>query len=164
MIALTFTLAMPVMGAIMLAFIRSIRVAGWVNVGASAGGFAGSMWLASLVVGRGQIGGGQFYVDSFNVYLISLTAFVGLTTSIFSRPYMAHELTIDRLTGLRLQLYHASFQGFLFTMLLALSTNNLGILWEHGPQKPAEIQARLSEPVKNAALRWQLNMQSLYRK
>jgi hydrogenase-4 component F len=28
-----------------------------------------------------------------------------------------------------MRLYHASFQGFLFTMLLALSTNNLGILW-----------------------------------
>jgi hydrogenase-4 component F len=26
-------------------------------------------------------------------------------------------------------LYHSSFQGFLLTMLLALSTNNLGILW-----------------------------------
>lgn len=30
------------------------------------------------------------------------------------------------------------------------------ILWEHGPQKPAEIQEKLNNDVKNAALRWQL--------
>ncbi len=32
----------------------------------------------------------------------------------------------------------------------------LGILWKEGPLKPAEIQERLEEPVKNSALRAQL--------
>jgi predicted transcriptional regulator len=30
------------------------------------------------------------------------------------------------------------------------------VLWEAGTLKPAEIQERLSRPVKNSALRWQL--------
>ena len=30
------------------------------------------------------------------------------------------------------------------------------ILWDHGSQKPAEIQDKLSNRVKNSALRWQL--------
>jgi predicted transcriptional regulator len=30
-------------------------------------------------------------------------------------------------------------------------------LWSHGPLKPAEIQKRLSFPIKNPALRWLLN-------
>ena len=30
------------------------------------------------------------------------------------------------------------------------------VLWESGPLKPAEIQQRLPQPVKNSALRWQL--------
>jgi len=34
----------------------------------------------------------------------------------------------------------------------------LQVLWEHGAMKPAEIQARLSRPVKNSALRWQLGL------
>jgi len=42
---------------------------------------------------------------------------------------MAHELETGRVGAPRMRLYHASFQGFLFTMQLALSTNNLGILW-----------------------------------
>ena len=33
----------------------------------------------------------QFFVDPFNVFLVALTAFVGFTTSIFSRPYMRIE-------------------------------------------------------------------------
>ena len=95
----------------------------------SLAGFAATAWLALTVLEQGTLGGGQFYIDTFNVYLIALTAFVGLTTAIFSRPYMYHEIDSGRVTPLRLRLYHASYQGFLFTMLLALSTNNLGVLW-----------------------------------
>ena len=63
------------------------------------------------------------------MFLVALTAFVGLTTSIFSRPYMRIEEEHERLTAARLRLYHAMYQLFIFTMLLALLTNNLGILW-----------------------------------
>ena len=71
----------------------------------------------------------QFFVDPFNVFLVALTAFVGLTTAIFSRPYMRIEEQHGRLTPRRLRLYHAMYQLFMFTMLLALLTNNMGLLW-----------------------------------
>ena len=63
------------------------------------------------------------------MFLVALTAFVGLTTSIFSRPYMRIEREHGRLNAARLRLYHSMFQLFNFTMLLALLTNNMGILW-----------------------------------
>lgn len=127
--ALALTLIFPACGTVLLALIASHRIAGWCNVGASLLGLLASVWLASNILTGGELGGDQFYVDSFNVYLIVLTAFVGFTTSVFSRPYMEHELVTGRVTGPRLRLYYASFQGFLLTMLIALSTNNLGILW-----------------------------------
>ena len=34
-----------------------------------------------------------------------------------------------RLTPTRLRFYHAMYQGFILTMLLALVANNLGVLW-----------------------------------
>ena len=71
----------------------------------------------------------QFFVDPFNVFLVALTAFVGFTTSIFSEPYMRIEEEHKRLTPARLRLYHSMYQLFNFTMLLALLTNNMGILW-----------------------------------
>jgi hydrogenase-4 component F len=71
----------------------------------------------------------QFFVDPLNVFLIALTALVGFTTSLFSRPYMRIEHDHGKLSSGRLRLYHSMFQMFMCTMLVALSTNNLGILW-----------------------------------
>lgn len=127
--ALAFTLLIPAVAGLLLAFIERYRLGALLNVTCSAAGLAAALWLAMEVLRLGTIGGQQFYIDAFNVYLIVLTAFVGLTTTLFSRPYMAHEVEIGRVTPRRLRLYHASFQGFLFTMLLALSTNNLGVMW-----------------------------------
>ena len=71
----------------------------------------------------------EFYIDPLNVFLVTLTAFVGLTTSIFSRPYMRVERDHGKMTPPRLRLYHSMYQLFSFTMLLALTTNNMGIIW-----------------------------------
>ncbi len=129
MTALAFTLLFPLLGALALGWIRHSGAGSLLNVVASVLGTGASVALAFEVLGSGSVGGGLFYVDAFNVYLIVLTAFVGSTTAIFSRPYMAHELHRGRIGSGGMRLYHASFQGFLFTMQLALSTNNLGILW-----------------------------------
>ncbi|HRP30052.1 MAG TPA: hydrogenase 4 subunit F, partial [Burkholderiaceae bacterium] len=71
----------------------------------------------------------EFFIDALNVFLVALTAFVALTTAIFSRPYMRVERDRGKMTPPRMRLYHSMYQLFCFTMLLALTTNNLGILW-----------------------------------
>jgi hydrogenase-4 component F len=71
----------------------------------------------------------QFFIDPFNVFLVTLTAFIGLTTSIFSRPYMRVVMHHERLSAPRLRLYHSMYQLFMATMLIALTTNNMGLLW-----------------------------------
>jgi len=71
----------------------------------------------------------EFYIDPLNVFLVTLTAFVGLTTAVFSRPYMRVEHDHGKMTPNRMRLYHSMYQLFSFTMLIALTTNNLGILW-----------------------------------
>jgi hydrogenase-4 component F len=83
------------------------------------------------VIGEGNliVAREQFFIDPFNVFLVTLTAFVGLTTSVFSRPYMRVEIEHGRLTPGRLQLYHSMYQLFMTTMLVALTTNNMGLLW-----------------------------------
>ncbi len=71
----------------------------------------------------------QFFVDSFNVFLVALTAFVAFTTALFSRPYMRIEQHHGRVNSSRLRLYHSMYQMFSFTMVLCLLANNVGILW-----------------------------------
>jgi len=131
MTALQLTLGIPLFAGLVLGLFGQRPWAKTFNVWATLLAFAASVWLAWGVLRQGALGGGdsQFYIDSFNVYLIALTAFVGASTALFSRPYMAQERAAGRLSENRLRLYHASYQGFLFTMQLALSTNNLGVLW-----------------------------------
>jgi hydrogenase-4 component F len=125
------TLLAPLLGGLLLAFVGHRPIGGWINVAVGMVTFGASLAMALQVFEHGpQLSSGRmFYIDAFNVYLVALTAFVGLTTSIFSRPYMRHEVERGRVTDRRLRLYHSMYQCFLFSMLLALSTNNLGILW-----------------------------------
>lgn len=129
MSALFLTLLTPVFAALVLSVLRPLRLAGWFNLAASALGFVASVWLAWRVARQGELVGWTFRVDDFNVYLVVLTAFVGLTTSVFSRPYMRHVCDTGMTNALGMRLYHTMYQAFMFTMLLALTTDNLGVLW-----------------------------------
>jgi len=127
--ALLLAVFTPLAGAGVLALTRSLGLAGWINVIVSAATFAASIALARDVAAAGEVAGMTFRVDAFNVYLLALTAFVGMTTSIFSRPYMRHVCQTGRTNARGMRLYHSMYQTFMFTMLLALSTDNLGVLW-----------------------------------
>ena len=131
MIALGLTLLIPLAGVLLLGLVGHWRHAGGVNLVISSLTFATALFMAIDVFQHGPIlsAGKLFYIDAFNVYLILLNAFVGMTTAVFSGPYMAHEKAIGRVDDGRMRLYYSMYQGFLFTMLIALSTNNLGVLW-----------------------------------
>jgi hydrogenase-4 component F len=127
--ALYATLILPAAGGLLLAVVRNLTLAGWLNLGLTVATFAASLLLALQVLGEGPLYSDSLLVDPFNIYLLVLTCFVGMTTAIFSRPYMAHVCRQGSCSQRRMRLYHSMFQAFMFTMLLALSTNNLGVLW-----------------------------------
>lgn len=126
---LLLTVLTPLAGALLLPLQRHLPWAGWLNILVSTVTLGASVSLALEVAAQGVVVGSLLRVDAFNVYLLVLTAFVGMTTSIFSRPYMRHVCDSGRISQRRMRLYHAMFQAFMFTMLLALSTDNLGVLW-----------------------------------
>ncbi len=119
----------PLFGALILALKLPLARAGWINIAVSASTFIATVVLALQVADAGQVTAMSFHVDAFNVYLLVLTAFVGMTTSVFSRPYMRHVCETGKTTERGMRLYHAMYQAFMFTMLLALSTDNLGVMW-----------------------------------
>jgi hydrogenase-4 component F len=129
--ALLLLLLLPVAGAAVLGVIGAHRRAPEVNALISVGTFLAACALTARVIHQGTVllGDEQFFIDPFNVFLVALTAFVGMTTSLFSRPYMRVELEHGRLSAGRLRLYHSMYQLFMFTMLLALTTNNMGLMW-----------------------------------
>jgi hydrogenase-4 component F len=128
---LALMLAIPLAGGLALWLLGERNSAPEANSAFSFATFAASIALAVEVVEAGPTTAlsEQFLVDPLNVFLVSLTAFVAFTTSLFSRPYMRIERDKGRMTPARLRLYHSMYQVFTFTMLLALTTNNMGILW-----------------------------------
>ena len=128
---LLFVLGIPFAGGIVLALVGHREKAPEVNVGFSLGTFVAACVLTAQVIAAGPqfVWQREFFIDPLNVFLVTLTAFVALTTAIFSRPYMRVERDRGKMTPPRMRLYHSMYQLFCFTMLLALMTNNLGILW-----------------------------------
>jgi len=124
-------LVAPLAGGALLALIGHRRYAPEVNAAVSVVTFGAAALLVKRVIEEGSISAleEQFFVDSLNVFLVALTAFVSMTTSLFSRPYMRIERSHGRVTDAGMRLYHAMYQLFCFTMLLVLTTNNLGVMW-----------------------------------
>jgi len=125
MTAVETILAIPAGATVLLALLPGYRLAARANVAA-----AGMTLGASLVPFFARPATTAFLlIDDFNVYLVALTAFVAFTTSLFSARYVIHEVAVGRLRASYLRFYHAMYQAFCFTMLLALTANNLGVLW-----------------------------------
>ncbi len=124
-------LASPLAGAVLLGLYGSRRWAPELNAFFSFTTFAAACALTARVIASGPVlvAREQLFIDPFNVFLVALTALIGLTTALFSRPYMRVEAEHGRLGHGRLRLYHSMYQLFTATMLLALTTNNLGLLW-----------------------------------
>lgn len=114
----------PLLGALLLTVIQSPRLGSLMAIAASGLGFAFACQLPW------QLGHGVFIlVDPLSAHVAILTAFVGFTSAIYSRRYIAVELVAGRLDAPRVRQYHALFMSFLGFMLLALLSNNLGVTW-----------------------------------
>src|SRR5512134_1134752 len=128
---LFFVLAIPLTGGVVLALFGHRDRAMEINAAFSIATFLAACVLTVQVVADGPMfaWNREFVIDPLNVFLVALTSFVGMTTALFSRPYMRVERDHGKMTPPRLRLYHSMYQLFSFTMLLALTTNNMGILW-----------------------------------
>jgi hydrogenase-4 component F len=124
-------LALPLLGSLVLAFFGARRWAPEANVAFSAATLAAACALTARVINSGNQSAAheQFFIDPFNVFLVTLTALVGCTTALFSRPYMRIEGEHQRVTPRHLRLFHSMYQLFIAAMLIALTSNNMGLMW-----------------------------------
>ncbi len=70
-----------------------------------------------------------FYVDSLSVILLDIVAVIGVLVSVHAVGYLNTELKGGMLKEKKISLFYLLMHFFLFTMILALTVNNLGILW-----------------------------------
>ena len=124
-------LASPLAGGFALALFGHRDRAAELNIAFSLLTFVAAAALVARVGAEGPLlaAGAQFFVDSLNVFLVALTAFVALTTALFSAPYMRVERDKGKVSPGGLRLYHSMYQLFTLAMLVVLTTNNLGMMW-----------------------------------
>ena len=108
---LYFVLGIPLFGSLVLAFTGQREAAREINVAFSFGTFVATCLLTVEVIANGPLfaWNREFYIDPLNVFLVTLTSFVGLTTAIFSRPYMRIERDHGKMTPRRLRVYHSMY-------------------------------------------------------
>jgi len=118
-------LVVPAVAMVILAFVSNYRIGATLNV--VAAGITCVAGVSLLFVER--VRSDIVLIDDFNIYLVTLTTFIGFTTSIFSASYIGHELQVGHLTPAFLRFYHALYQAMMGAMNVALVANNIGLLW-----------------------------------
>lgn len=73
--------------------------------------------------------GGLFFVDSVSIIVLDLVLLIGLMTAIYSVGYLEKERADGKIDYRRMKLYYILMYSFIFTMILALTVRNMGVMW-----------------------------------
>src|SRR6476659_1697873 len=122
----TFLFLIPALAAVVIALLPGSKLSAYVNAGAS---FLTFLAALSLLWAERAAPGAYVLVDEFNTIFVVLITFVAFTTSVFSTTYVEYELETGRVTPAFLKLYHALYQALTLSFVLALLSNNIGVMW-----------------------------------
>ncbi|MBI3674732.1 MAG: hydrogenase 4 subunit F, partial [Rhizobiales bacterium] len=123
--SVSLVIGIPFAAALVMTLIPSYRLSAFGNVLAMGATFAAGLSLLGVT----QEAGTYFIIDDVNILFVILNTLVGFTTSVFSASYIGHEIETGRLTPLFVRFYHAMFLAMMGAMNLALTANNIGLLW-----------------------------------
>ena len=73
--------------------------------------------------------GGLFYVDALSAIVLSIVILIGFLASIYTVGYLEQEFKEEKITAKKIKLFYSLMYAFMFAMVLALTVNNMGILW-----------------------------------
>lgn len=70
-----------------------------------------------------------FYIDSLSGYILFITTLAFFLVSLYSISYFGEELRRKVITLKKLKLYYCLSNAFVLSMILALTTQNMGVMW-----------------------------------
>jgi hydrogenase-4 component F len=105
------------------AFMEVMHIlAAMATLGAGAA-IAAQVWSGEVLTAGGDL----FRVDALSAFMIAIITFLGAIASLYAVGYIRAELDSAHLS--RVRLFFALFHLFIFTMLVAVTTDNLGVMW-----------------------------------
>ncbi len=70
-----------------------------------------------------------FRLDSLSSVFVTLIGVIGVLVGVFSVPYIQHDIEAGNMQPQQVKNYYAFFSLFVFTMLLAATSNNIIMMW-----------------------------------
>ena len=110
-------------------FLRGRRALAAVDLAGSAAVLALAAAVAGRVAGAGPARFGFLYVDALSVVFILIIGLLALATAIYSVHWFERAVSSGEIPARHLWIYFLLLDGFLFTMLLTVVSDNLGVLW-----------------------------------
>jgi hydrogenase-4 component F len=81
------------------------------------------VWNGKVLTAAGDL----FRVDALSALMVAIITFLGAVASLYAVGYIRAELDDAHLS--RVRLFFMLFHRFIFTMLVAVTTDNLGVMW-----------------------------------
>ncbi|OPY34452.1 MAG: F(420)H(2) dehydrogenase subunit L [Methanomassiliicoccales archaeon PtaU1.Bin124] len=122
-------LLLPLIAAAISYFVKQQHVAEAVSMLSGVLQFILALLIAVDVMQNGAIQYGLWYADELSVFMLVIITFLGSMAVAYSFSYIGHDREEHEISGLQLRRYYLLLQLFLFTMLVVVLTNNLGIMW-----------------------------------
>lgn len=126
-------LAVPIIAVMLFVIIRKSSPLHWVSLSASVLLLLAAVFLTRDVMAFGRVEytafGRFFYVDSLSIIILDLVLSVGAMAGIFSVGYLKEEVRHGKVDEARIRLYYILMHSFMFTMIFALTVNNMGLMW-----------------------------------
>ncbi len=73
--------------------------------------------------------GGLFYIDALSVVILDIILIIGFMACIFSIKYLDEEFKHKVIDMKRIKIFYSLTYAFIFTMLLVVTTQNIGLMW-----------------------------------
>jgi hydrogenase-4 component F len=89
------------------------------------------LWVASDVILTGQRSalGDLLFVDALSALMIAIIVVVGGCAALYSVSYLRHDVAAGEVSLKHAAWYYPGFHAFMWTMLVTVTVNNLGLLW-----------------------------------
>ncbi|AFV01732.1 Hydrogenase-4 component F [Dehalobacter sp. UNSWDHB] len=126
-------LVIPIIALLLLFILKPKRLQHLVNVSSAVLLLIIAAILTHRVIRYGAIAysslGGFFYLDALSMMILDIVLTIGLMAAIFSIGYLEEEVRQGKLPVKKIRLYYMLMVTFIFTMVLALTVKNMGLMW-----------------------------------
>jgi hydrogenase-4 component F len=126
-------LLLPLTGVLLFSMTSEKSVMDRINIIISFVMLVTGLILSGNVLKAGSVSypflGGLFYVDALSVIIIDIVLVISFLVGIYSVGYLEEELKREKIEKSKVKTYYILMYSFIFTMLLALTARNMGIMW-----------------------------------